>query len=96
MISKRTKDAFKAAKARGVRLGNPTPLIASQKGIATILEQKRQFRGTAKPLITELRDQGYTLTAIAEALNDRNIPTARGALWYATTVRNILNDRDDL
>ena len=90
MISKRTKDALKAAKARGVKLGNPSPLPASQKGNATIQEQKRQFHATVKPIITELRDQGYTLTAIADALNERNIPTARGGLWYATTVRNIL------
>jgi DNA invertase Pin-like site-specific DNA recombinase len=91
MISKRTKDALKAAKARGVKLGNPTPLLASQQGIIAIREQKRQFHATVKPIITELRDQGCTLTAIAEALNARNIPPARGGLWYATTVRNILN-----
>jgi DNA invertase Pin-like site-specific DNA recombinase len=90
MISKRTKDALKAAKARGVKLGNPNPLPASQQGITAVKEQKHKFHATVKPLIMELRDQGYTLTAIAEALNERNVPTARGGLWYPTTVRNIL------
>ena len=91
MISKRTKEALKAAKARGVKLGNPSPLPASQQGITAVKEQKRKFHATVKPLIMEMRDQGYTLTAIAKELNERNVPTARGGLWYATTVRNILN-----
>jgi hypothetical protein len=31
-----------------------------------------------------------TLRAIAEALNARGIPTARGGEWHAMTVRNVL------
>ena len=42
------------------------------------------------PLIQELRAQGRSLVAIAAELNQRRVPTARGGLWYATTVRNIL------
>ena len=90
MISKRTKDALKAAKARGVKLGNPTPLPASQQGIKSIQERKHRFHATVKPLIMELRDQGYTFSAIADVLNERHIPTPRGGLWYATSVRNVL------
>ena len=92
MISKRTKDALRAAKARGIKLGNPTPMLASKQGIEVIQERKREFYASIRPLISDLRHQGYTLAAIAEELNNRNIATARGGLWYPTTVRNILNE----
>lgn len=90
MISKRTSAALQAAKARGVVLGNPTPLPASKKAIAALKEQTQAYHATVKPLVTKLRDQGYTLTAIAEELNTRKVPTARGGLWYPSTVRHVL------
>ncbi len=95
MISKRTKDALKAAKARGVKLGNPTPLPALEIASNVLKEQTRLFRDTVRPLIEQLRAQGYTLTAIAEELNSRKIPTARGGLWYAMTVRNMLISEEE-
>jgi hypothetical protein len=52
--------------------------------------QTAQFHVTMKPLIQNLRLQGYSLAAIAKELNGRNIPTARGRRWYPTTVCNIL------
>jgi DNA invertase Pin-like site-specific DNA recombinase len=89
-ISKRTKDALKAAKARGVKLGNPDPIPAARRGNAVMQEHAEQFHATVKPLIQKLRLQGYPLAKIADELNSRNVPTARGRVWYPATVRNIL------
>ncbi len=89
-ISERTKAALKAAKQRGVKLGNPTPLPASQKAVAVHQQRSRDYRASVKPILQELQRQGYTLAGIAAELNRRAIPTARNAAWYATTVRNIL------
>lgn len=90
MISKRTKDALKAAKARGVRLGNPDPIPAARLANAAVKEQTAQFHATVKPLIQKLRLEGYSLAKIATELNSRSVQTARGGLWYPATVRNIL------
>jgi DNA invertase Pin-like site-specific DNA recombinase len=89
-ISKRTKDALKVAKARGTRLGNPNPLPALQEGAKVLKARTAEYHATVRPLIRELRQQGLTLAAIAQELNRRQLPTARGGLWYAGTVRNIL------
>jgi DNA invertase Pin-like site-specific DNA recombinase len=90
MISKRTKAALQAAKARGTVLGNPNPLSASRLAIAVLKARTEQFHATVQPLIQNLRHQGYSLAKIARELNDRHVPTARGGLWYPATVRNIL------
>ena len=89
MISKRTKAALQAAKARGVKLGNPNPKPASELGVKAIRGKSAEFRATVLPLIRELQQQGYGLRATAKELNRRKIPTARGGLWYAATVKNI-------
>jgi len=90
MISQRTRAALQAAKARGTVLGNPRPLPASRQGTAALKVQTEAFHATVRPLILALRQQGYSLAGIARELNGRHISTARGGLWYATTVRNIL------
>ena len=49
------------------------------------------FAERMQPIIDGLRKAGVTShVALAEALNLRGIPTARGGRWGATTVRNIL------
>ncbi len=90
MISKRTKDALKAAKARGTRLGNPTPFNASLKARAVWQAQSARFRDTIIPLIKELQAKGYSYNAIARELNRRSIPTAHGREWHRVTVSNLL------
>ena len=90
MISKRTRAALQAAKARGTALGNPNPLPASRLAIAALKARTEQFHATVQPLIQNLRHQGYSLARVARELNDRHVPTARGGLWYPATVRNIL------
>jgi DNA invertase Pin-like site-specific DNA recombinase len=89
-IANRAKAALRAAKARGIVLGNPNPRPALRLAITALKQQTAQFHATMKPLIENLRHQGHSLAAIARELNSRNIPTARGGLWYPTTVRNIL------
>ena len=43
------------------------------------------------PIIEGIRATGITtLGGIADALNKRGVPTARGGTWYAMTVRNLL------
>jgi DNA invertase Pin-like site-specific DNA recombinase len=90
MISQRTKAALQAAKARGTVLGNPDPLPAARLGTAALQAQTAAFQAPVRPLIRALQQQADSLAGIARELNSRHIPTARGGLWYATTVRNIL------
>lgn len=90
MISKRTKAALQVAKMRGTRLGNPDPLPASQEAIKALRAKTAEYHATVQPLIRELRQQGMSLSSIAEELTRRHIPTARGGLWYPATVKNIL------
>jgi DNA invertase Pin-like site-specific DNA recombinase len=43
------------------------------------------------PLVRALQESGIgTLQGMADALNARGVPTARGARWYPTTVKNLL------
>ncbi|MCB9980180.1 MAG: recombinase family protein [Rhodospirillales bacterium] len=90
-ISIRTKAALQAAKARGVKLGNPNAAAAAPLAHKANQEQAERFAATASPLIERLREQGLSYSAIAQELNDRRFPTARGRSWYPATVRNVLN-----
>lgn len=97
-ISARTKAALQAAKARGVKLGNPNgaaPLRRAAKGnvdaVATIKDKAQQFAEDLRPTIEDIQAAGHTtLRAIASELNKRGIKTARGGTWQANTVRNVL------
>jgi len=99
MISERTRSALKAAKARGVRLGNP-------KGRDTFGDEGRERarvqsaevrRGKAlarakalAPTLHKLRGGGITsANGLAAALNDQGIATAQGKRWTARAVINI-------
>jgi site-specific DNA recombinase len=46
-------------------------------------------------VIFDLREQGKTLTAIADHLNESGITSARGRRWYASSVREILLNEAD-
>jgi DNA invertase Pin-like site-specific DNA recombinase len=97
MISERTKVALAAAKRRGVKLGGRrrTRLTddARAVGRAVIAGRARQQAADIAPTIEELQAAGVTsLRAIAEALNERGIPTARGVgEWKAGQVRRVLS-----
>jgi DNA invertase Pin-like site-specific DNA recombinase len=92
MISKRTKDALAAAKARGQKLGGfrGGPVPDGHKGGEAVAEAADAFAARVAPIANEMRSAGLSLTAIAEALETKGIRTARGGAWTATAVRRIL------
>jgi DNA invertase Pin-like site-specific DNA recombinase len=90
MISRRTKEALAAAKARGTKLGNPRPVAPAQRVRDLASAKAAQHRASVKPLIEKLRGQGLSLASIAKELNDRSVPTVHGKQWYPTTVKNVM------
>jgi DNA invertase Pin-like site-specific DNA recombinase len=94
MISRRTKEALAAAKARGRQLGNPTPAPSLQRGRVTVQAHRQMHRDQVRPLIKQLRGEGWSLRAIAAELNRRGIVTVLGKHWAAAQVRNVLLDAD--
>jgi DNA invertase Pin-like site-specific DNA recombinase len=91
LIAGRTKSALAAAKARGVKLGNPKLDEARGQAVAALKAEADRAAGNVQPIIAEIQKSGAnTLRAIADALNARGIPTPRGARWHAMSVRNAL------
>lgn len=105
LISKRTKDALKAAKARGVKLGSHREgfwttnrdvkrKAALETGRITAEAVRKnnaaQFHADVAPLIISLRSEGMTLQGIKQYLADENIPARRGGEWSVSQIHNIL------
>lgn len=92
MISKRTKEALAAAKARGMRLGSPNIKQASAAGNTVKKTKADQFAANVLPIIEEMKKTGVTtLRGIACALDARGVATARGSKWSATSVLRTIN-----
>ena len=91
LISQRTREALKAAKARGVVLGNPKLDEVRARAYASTKAEADRFAANVRPVIEQIRAAGATsLRAIARALNARGVPTARGGEWTAVQVTAIL------
>ena len=89
--SKSVKAKMKELKAQGVKLGSPDLTLARAKATATLREQAKDRRADVLPIIKEIKKDGnHTYQEIANQLNKRNVPTARGGVWHATSVRNII------
>lgn len=72
-ISARTRDALQAARARGRQVSRPA--VGDRRDVAE--------------RIRLLRDEGCTLQAIADLLNEEGVPTARGASeWRVSSVQS--------
>lgn len=89
LISERTKAALKQVRARGKKLGSPTPEIGAQRSGEIVSADADARAVNYQPIIADLRRRGLsTYREIADALNARGVKTARGGNWHASTVRN--------
>jgi DNA invertase Pin-like site-specific DNA recombinase len=92
LIAERTRAALAQKKAQGALLGNRTNLRDAQaKGVATNRKAADTFASNVLPIVRQIQAAGAkTHRAIAQALNDRGVRTARGGDWHDSTVRNLL------
>jgi len=98
-ISNRTREALKAAKARGTKLGNPNgnaAFLRAGKGntsaIAAVKALADAHAGSLAPVVQALQAEGFqTLGSLAHQLNERGILTPRGAKWHRSSVANLLD-----
>ena len=92
MISKRTKAALAAAKARGVKLGKPenlTDLSRERSAISNREAAKDAYRDQYD-YIKYMRDDGLSYDHIAKKLNAEGKTTRQGKPFKAMTVYRIL------
>lgn len=97
-ISRRTKDALAAAKARGQVLGNPNGAAAfrragkgNQSAVAAAKAQADIHAGQLEGIVRQLQAHGHSsLGAIAAALNEKGVLTPRRGRWHRSSVANLL------
>jgi DNA invertase Pin-like site-specific DNA recombinase len=91
-ISRRTKEALAAKKARGGKLGGTRIVEAGKLGRAANRAAAATHAANVLPIVRDIQAAGATsLRDIAAALNARGVRTARGGAWHASTVRNLLS-----
>src|SRR5690606_20025121 len=100
MIADRTRAALAAAKARGVKLGGRRKnsrvihTAGVPKSVAVRTAKAAEFAANIAPVIASIRADGATtVRAIAEALNERGVPTPRGGQWGPSQVQRLLEKR---
>jgi DNA invertase Pin-like site-specific DNA recombinase len=93
LISERTKAALAAAKARGVKLGNPNGAralrgkqVGNKEAVAAVKQKAQEHAMNLRSILDDIRAQGTTsIRKVAEELNQRSILAPRGGEWQPTT-----------
>jgi DNA invertase Pin-like site-specific DNA recombinase len=99
LISERTKAALAAAKARGVKLGNPNGAralrgkqIGNRQALEAVKANAAHRAANLRAIVDDLRTLGFTsVRAIATQLNERGILTPRGGAWHPTSAARLLS-----
>jgi hypothetical protein len=75
-----------------MKLGNPTTLdVARARSNRSLKANADAFAANVLPIIRQIQESGVTTgRGIADILNARGIPTARGGRWHDSSVRNVL------
>jgi hypothetical protein len=92
------QSALVAAKARGVKLGNPNGAralrgkqVGNKEAVAAIKLKAQEHATNLRSILDDVRAQGITsIRKIAEELNERGILAPRGGEWQPTTVVRLL------
>jgi DNA invertase Pin-like site-specific DNA recombinase len=88
-ISERTKDALRAAKARGAVLGaaGPTNL---KPNVEARQQAADEFAGSLSRVIAGFKAAGMTQRSMVDELNALGIKTARGGAWTLIQLQRLL------
>lgn len=96
-ISKRTREALAATKARGTKLGGDRGNILSIGALGRSASARTRSDAAlahcelVRPYVDAARANGHeSMRAIADYLNERHIKTAQGGKWFAASVRRVM------
>ena len=95
MISRRTREALAAAKAKGIKLGGYRGTTVTDKirqdALLARRAKSKEYSANVIPMIQEHLGIGYSLNATARILNQQRIVTVRGGKWTAKSISRILS-----
>ena len=84
-ISDRTREIIAKKRAKGERVGHaPFGFTYRNKKLVPVRKEQQTVN-----LIREIRNDGMSYHKIAKHLNERKIPSKRGGVWYAETVKTV-------
>jgi len=85
-ISRRTKEALAAAKARGVKLGNPNLKPDNEKRS----REAQEFAESLRPTLEGFKVQGFSQRRMVDELNALGVAARRGGLWSLIQLQLVL------
>ena len=94
LISRRTKQGLRAAKAKGIVLGNPKIHQIRKTAIRNRKRAANQFAKSLESLFSNFTHLNNS--QLARNLNDWNIPTRKGGAWFPETVKRIRKRLEEL
>jgi DNA invertase Pin-like site-specific DNA recombinase len=86
-ISARTKAALAAAKARGVKLGTYSAILAKRR-----IEEATSYASSVEFELKDVLASGArTLREIANGLNAQAVPTREGGMWWPSNTARLMS-----
>lgn len=85
VISRRTKDALRAAKARGQELGKHGKVLALRNK-----QQASERAAMVAPELQKLQERGLSMRKMIVVLNERGVPSPAGGRWHLANLHRAL------